>query len=105
MGTLVCANLSLFNRSYWKSSSDAASLKAGVLARASLEATSLTLKVGFSEMGLKELDQIVVSGGGSGNTLWPQIIADVFGVPVAKPQNADEAATRAVTTALASSGH
>lgn len=74
--------------------SDAAALKAGVLARASLEATSLTLRVGFSEMGLKSLDQIVVSGGGSRNTLWPQIIADVFGVPVAKPQNADEAATR-----------
>lgn len=74
--------------------SDAASLKAGVLARASLEATSLTLRVGFSEMGLKSLDQIVVSGGGSRNALWPQIIADVFGVPVAKPQNADEAATR-----------
>ena len=63
-------------------------------ARASLEATSLTLRVGFAEMGLKSLDQIVVSGGGSRNTLWPQIIADVFGVPVAKPQNADEAATR-----------
>jgi xylulokinase len=75
-------------------SSDAAAFKAGVLARASLEATSLTLRVGFSEMGLKSLDQIVVSGGGSRNTLWPQIIADVFGVPVAKPQNADEAATR-----------
>lgn len=74
--------------------SDAAAFKAGVLARASLEATSLTLRVGFSEMGLKSLDQIVVSGGGSRNTLWPQIIADVFGVPVAKPQNADEAATR-----------
>lgn len=74
--------------------SDAAALKAGVLARTSLEATSLTLRVGFAEMGLKGLDQIVVSGGGSRNTLWPQIIADVFGVPVAKPQNADEAATR-----------
>ena len=73
---------------------DAAAFKAGVLARASLEATSLTLKVGFSEMGLTELEQIVVSGGGSRNTLWPQIIADVFGVSVAKPQNADEAATR-----------
>lgn len=35
-----------------------------------------------------------MSGGGSRNSLWPQIIADVFGVPVAKPQNADEAATR-----------
>ncbi len=74
--------------------SDAAALKAGVLARASLEATSLTLRVGFGEMGLKSLEQIVVSGGGSRNALWPQIIADVFGVPVAKPQNADEAATR-----------
>lgn len=74
--------------------SDAAALKAGVLARASLEATSLTLRVGFKEMGLSHLDQIVVSGGGSRNSLWPQIIADVFGVPVAKPQNADEAATR-----------
>ncbi len=74
--------------------SDTAALKAGVLARASLEATSLTLRVGFKEMGLSSLEQIVVSGGGSRNKLWPQIIADVFGVPVAKPQNADEAATR-----------
>ena len=28
------------------------------------------------------------------NTLWPQIIADVFQVPVRKPQDAEEAATR-----------
>ena len=54
----------------------------------------MTLRVGFKEMGLNGLDQIVVSGGGSRNALWPQIIADVFGVPVMKPQNADEAATR-----------
>lgn len=73
---------------------DTAALKAGVLARASLEATSLTLRVGFKEMGLDKLEQIVVSGGGSRNALWPKIIADVFGVPVSKPQNADEAATR-----------
>jgi sugar (pentulose or hexulose) kinase len=70
------------------------SLTAGVLARASLEATSLTLRHGSKHMGLAGLKQIVVSGGGSRNALWPQIIADVFGVPVAKPQNADEAATR-----------
>ena len=70
------------------------SLRAGVLVRASLEATCLTLLQGFREMGLSPLQQIVVSGGGSQNALWPQLIADVFQVPVVKPQNAEEAATR-----------
>jgi len=72
-------------------------LRAGVLARASMEGTSLVMRHGFEQMKAKgdaQVEQLVVSGGGSQNMLWPQIIADVFGVPVAKPQDAHEAATR-----------
>lgn len=69
-------------------------LNAGVLARASLEAGSLIMRFGYNRMKLGGLREIVLSGGGSNNTLWPQIIADVFQVPVRKPQDAHEAATR-----------
>ena len=66
----------------------------GTLARASMEANSLMMRHGYNAMQLGELTELVLSGGGSNNTLWPQIIADVFGVPVKKPQDAHEAATR-----------
>ena len=72
-------------------------LTAGVLTRASMEATSLVMRYGYDQMkrcGLRPVERLVLSGGGSQNTLWPQIIADVFGVPVVKPQDAHEAATR-----------
>ncbi|MCG8584195.1 MAG: hypothetical protein MI757_05735 [Pirellulales bacterium] len=69
-------------------------LNAGTLARASMEANSLMMRYGYDGMQLGELSELVLSGGGSNNKLWPQIIADVFGVPVKKPQDAHEAATR-----------
>jgi xylulokinase len=72
-------------------------LTAGVLTRASMEATSLVMRYGYDQMkrsGLRPVERLVLSGGGSQSTLWPQIIADVFGVPVVKPQDAHEAATR-----------
>jgi sugar (pentulose or hexulose) kinase len=69
-------------------------LRAGVLARASMEAVSLVMRYGYDRMQLGGLREIVLSGGGSKNALWPQIIADVFGVRVRKPQDAHEAATR-----------
>jgi xylulokinase len=69
-------------------------LNAGTLTRASMEANSLMMRYGYNSMQLGELKELVLSGGGSNNKLWPQIIADVFGVPVKKPQDAHEAATR-----------
>ena len=69
-------------------------LNAGTLARASMEANSLMMRHGYNGMQLGDLNELVLSGGGSNNKLWPQIIADVFGVPVKKPQDAHEAATR-----------
>ena len=72
----------------------AGDLTPGVLARASMEANSLMMRYGYHKMGLGGLKQIVLSGGGSKNTLWPQIIADIFQVQVCKPQDAEEAATR-----------
>jgi len=72
-------------------------LNAGVLARSSMEASSLMMRYGFECMnaeGLAEVSQLVLSGGGSKNTLWPQIVADIFKLPVVMPQDADEAATR-----------
>jgi len=69
-------------------------LSPGVLARASMEATSLVMRHGYNRMRLNGLSELVLSGGGSQNKLWPQIVADVFGVPVRKPQDAHEAATR-----------
>jgi sugar (pentulose or hexulose) kinase len=72
-------------------------LSAGVLARSSMEASSLMMRYGFECMkaeGLAEVSQLVLSGGGSKNALWPQIVADIFKLPVVMPQDADEAATR-----------
>lgn len=67
---------------------------AGHFVRAVLEASTFTMRAGMSHMGIDGLDQIVVSGGGSQDKIWPQIIADVFNVNVVKPQDAHEAATR-----------
>jgi sugar (pentulose or hexulose) kinase len=72
-------------------------LTPGVLTRASMEATSLVMRYGYDQMkrcGLQPVERLALSGGGSQNILWPQLIADVFGLPVVKPQDAHEAATR-----------
>jgi len=72
-------------------------LRAGHLARASMEGTSLVMRYGYEQMKAKaraEVEQLVVSGGGSQNSLWLQILADAFGMPVVLPQDAHEAATR-----------
>lgn len=57
--------------------------KAHIL-RSAIEATSFSLKFGFDELtklGLKA-SNIVLTGGGSKNAVWRQIIADVFQLPV-----------------------
>jgi len=56
----------------------------GHLFRAAIEGTSLGLASGIRRMkglGLK-LSSVAVVGGGSKNTLWRQILADILGVPV-----------------------
>ena len=59
-------------------------LRPGLLYRAALEGATLTLAAALTkvtEFGL-ELKEIRLVGGGSKNTLWQQIVADVFQLPV-----------------------
>jgi len=69
-------------------------LTAGNLVRAFFEATAASMRLGKTRMGNFDLTEIVISGGGSQSVVWPQIVADVFGAAVRKPQDASEAATR-----------
>ncbi len=59
----------------------------GHLYRSILEAIALTMKHHVDAMGAElgtELDEIVVSGGGSASPLFMQILADVFGIPASR---------------------
>ena len=63
----------------------------GTMTRAVLEGSTLVMLAGLHEMGLRKLDEVVVSGGGSQNDVWLQILASAFGARVRRPLHADEA--------------
>lgn len=66
----------------------------GLMYRAALESATFSLLAGYITMehyGIAAR-QLLLVGGGSANTLWQQIVADAFGMPVALPQEAESAA-------------
>lgn len=69
-------------------------MNAGALVRAFYEASAAMMKIGHTHMGAPEINELIVSGGGSQSKAWPRIIALTFDKPVRFPQNASEAAAR-----------
>ncbi|MEP6908579.1 MAG: FGGY-family carbohydrate kinase, partial [Pseudoxanthomonas sp.] len=75
--------------------------------RAAMEGATYTLKLGFQAFvsaGM-EFDHIVLTGGGAGSAAWRQLVADIFGIPVQVPCNAEGAALGAALQALWSFSH
>lgn len=72
------------------------------LHRAAMEGATYTLRNGydaFTGAGL-DFDSITLTGGGSGSTVWRQMIADVFELQVRVPQQAEGAAFGAALQAF-----
>ena len=70
--------------------------------RAAMEGATYSLKYGydaFVSAGMA-FDRIVLTGGGSKSAAWRQMVADVFGLPVEVPQQAEGAAFGAALQAL-----
>ncbi|HEX7803474.1 MAG TPA: xylulokinase [Pseudoxanthomonas sp.] len=70
--------------------------------RAAMEGATYTLKYGyeaFVSAGMR-FERIVLTGGGAGSAAWRQMVADVFGVPVRVPRDAEGAAFGAALQAL-----
>jgi xylulokinase len=70
--------------------------------RAAMEGATFTLKYGydaFLSAGMK-FDHIVLTGGGAASAAWRQMVADVFGLPVEVPREAEGAAFGAALQAL-----
>lgn len=70
--------------------------------RAAMEGATYSLKYGydaFVRAGMS-FDRIVLTGGGSKSAAWRQMVADVFGLPVEVPQQAEGAAFGAALQAL-----
>ncbi|MFT4179625.1 MAG: xylulokinase [Thermomonas sp.] len=62
--------------------------------RAAMEGASFALKYGFDAFvaaGMR-FERIVLTGGGGGSAAWRQMIADIFGLPVDVPEQAEGAA-------------
>lgn len=75
--------------------------------RAAMEGATYSLKYGydaFVRAGMS-FDRIVLTGGGSKSPAWRQMVADVFGLPVDVPQQAEGAAFGAALQALWSLRH
>jgi len=78
-------------------------LRPGLVFRAAMEGASFALQQGWQRMqalGLKA-DEIRLVGGGSANPLWRCILADLFGVPLCLPAEAETAALGAAIQAAA----
>jgi len=76
-------------------------LRPGHLYRAALEGTSLNLGLGFQrlrDLGSK-IEEVRLTGGAANNTLWRQILANVFGVGVRVLQETESAALGAALQA------
>ena len=57
----------------------------GLLYRAAIEGITLALLAGFRSMqssGMNQATDLCLVGGGSRNTLWRQVLADAFQLPV-----------------------
>ncbi len=70
--------------------------------RAAMEGATYSLKYGydaFVRAGMR-FDRIVLTGGGSNSAAWRQMVADVFGLPVDVPRQAEGAAFGAALQAL-----
>lgn len=70
--------------------------------RAAMEGATYSLKYGydaFVRAGM-QFDRIVLTGGGSNSAAWRQLVADVFGLPVDVPVQAEGAAFGAALQAL-----
>ncbi len=70
--------------------------------RAAMEGATFTLKYGydaFLSAGMK-FDRILLTGGGAASAAWRQMVADVFGLPVEVPREAEGAAFGAALQAL-----
>ncbi|MDH4178510.1 MAG: FGGY-family carbohydrate kinase, partial [Thermoleophilia bacterium] len=79
----------------------------GHVYRSILEAIALTMKHNVDAMCgelRSSLDEIVVSGGGSGSPLAMRIFADVFGVPASRSVGAGGASLGAAICAAAATG-
>ena len=77
------------------------------LYRAAMEGATYSLKYGydaFVRAGM-QFDRIVLTGGGSNSAAWRQLLADVFGLPVEVPTQAEGAAFGAALQALWALGH
>jgi xylulokinase len=75
--------------------------------RAVLEGVAFGLRDSFElmkEAGLKNIDQVRVTGGGARSPLWRQILADIFGVEIVTVNAAEGAAYGAALLAAAGSG-
>ena len=81
---------------------DATNLSPAYIYRAAMEGATYSLKYGyeaFLRAGMA-FDRIVLTGGGSHSAAWRQLVADVFGLPVDVPVQAEGAAFGAALQAL-----
>ena len=79
------------------------SLRPGLLYRAAMEGATFALAVGLDRLRTLgvEAEELRLVGGGSKNTLWRQVVADVTGLPVRLPAEAESAALGGALQALA----
>ena len=81
---------------------DTSNMTPAHLYRAAMEGATYSLKYGydaFVRAGM-QFDRIVLTGGGSNSAEWRQLVADVFGLPVEVPVQAEGAAFGAALQAL-----
>ena len=81
---------------------DATNMAPSHVYRAAMEGATYSLKYGFDAFvraGMR-FERIVLTGGGSNSAAWRQLVADVFGLPVDVPVQAEGAAFGAALQAL-----